>query len=116
MLKLNVAVVCVFAYASVVLASSKLGDLSEFRKIAVETEALVDKNQLSEAKTHIKILEESWDDAEPSLKPRAASDWHKVDKSIDGVLEALRSSEAKKDECKQKLVEFEKVIDQLSRN
>jgi hypothetical protein len=101
-------------FSSAALAASKLGDLSEFRKTAVETEALVDKNQLVEAKAHVKKLEESWDEAEPSLKPRAATDWHKVDKSIDKALEALRASTPSKADCKQALVDLEKVIDQMA--
>ena len=94
-------------------AVSKLGDLSEFRSIVADVAAIVDKGDLPAAKVRIKDLEVAWDAAEAGLKPRAADDWHVLDRAIDQALKALRHNKQDQATCQQTLANVLHTLDTL---
>jgi hypothetical protein len=96
-------------------ASTKLGDLSKFKKIVVETNELVKKEDLAGAKTRIKDLETTWDEAEAGVKPRASADWHALDKAIDHALSALRENKPSINDSKKMMTELLATFEKLEK-
>ncbi len=69
-----------------------LGDLSGYETIVSDTRDLVDQGNLAAAKTRISDFETTWDQAEPTLRPKAPAAWGNIDASADKVFAALRAA------------------------
>lgn len=70
---------------------------------------MVDKGDLPAAKARIQDLEVTWDTSEAGLKPRAADDWHVLDKS----LAVLRTDAPIQADCKAAMGALLKTFDTL---
>lgn len=91
-----------------------LGDLSSFKTITVDTLGLVDSGNLSEAKTRVRDLESTWDNAAGALRRMNGEKWTEVDDSIDAVLRQLRAFHQNKAACRDSLHSLLMIIDQLN--
>jgi hypothetical protein len=105
---------CFPSAVAAAIQTAKVGDLAPFHAVLVDTIAPVDKSDLSGAKARIRDLEIAWDDAEPSMKPRAAPEWHTIDKAIDRALAALRESKPDAADCKRTLADLLGIMDAAS--
>ncbi len=101
-----------FVGTAAAATANALGDLSIFRSIAVDVATKIDKGDFAAAVRRIKDLEIAWDGAEAGIKPRAAAQWHVLDKAIDSALNAVRMDKLDAVQSRTALAEVIRIIDQ----
>jgi uncharacterized membrane-anchored protein len=92
-------------------SNSVLGDLSTFKTITQDTLNLVNKGDMTGARTRVADLESEWDQSESQLKPKNKAKWTELDDAIDTVLNQLRARNPNQDSSKAAL---EDLLNQLN--
>jgi len=94
--------------------ATKLGDLSNYRAITADVASFIDKGDFASAKSRIKDLETLWDNNEAIIKPKAAADWHVLDKAIDSALHYVRAGKPDAAKCTASITALIASFDQMS--
>ena len=72
-------------------AAQSLGDMTPFKTIVTDVQAIAAKGDLKAAETRITDFETAWDDAAGTLRPNDPTAWGNVDTAADAALDALRA-------------------------
>lgn len=81
-------------------ASNGLGDMSAFKAIIGDVQALTDKGDMGAAAKRVTDFETAWDQAETAIRPMSPLQWGNIDQAADGALKAVRVSPPAPDKAK----------------
>lgn len=81
-----------YASNTAVAAESGLGDLSSFKTIIADVQALVDKGDIPAAAKRITDYETAWDQAETAIRPLNQAQWGNIDSANDAAFSSIRKS------------------------
>ena len=73
-------------------AAASLGDMSPFKTIITDVQAIAATGDFTAAETRITDFESAWDDAAKAMRPLDTTAWGNVDMAADAALDALRAS------------------------
>ena len=79
-------------------AAASLGDMSPFKTIITDVQAIAATGDFTAAEMRITDFETAWDDAAGAMRPLDATAWGNVDVAADAALDALRASAPAADE------------------
>ena len=98
-------------YANVAPAkTADLGDLSSFKAIIADVQALAAKGDLTAAAKRITDYETAWDQAETAIRPLNPTYWNNIDAASDAALKALRQSVPSTDKVNKTLAALMAVL------
>ena len=92
-----------FAIGPSQASAAGLGDLSAFKTIIADVQALATKGDLTGAAKRVTDYESAWDAAETAIRPLNQTEWNNIDSASDDALKALRRATPSSDEVKKTL-------------
>lgn len=87
-----------------------LGDLTSFKTIIADVQALAAKGDLAGAAKRITDYETAWDQAQTAIRPLSPNDWNTIDAASDDALKALRQSTPSAADVKKTLATLAAVL------
>lgn len=90
--------------------TADLGDLSSFKTIIADVQALAAKGDLTAAAKRITDYETAWDQAETAIRPLNPTYWNNIDAASDAALKALRQSAPSADKVNKTLAALMAVL------
>lgn len=91
-------------------ASTGLGDLSQFKTIIADVQALAEKGDIARAQQRVTDFESAWDSAETAIRPRNQTQWGNIDDAADAALKAVRATTPAPDTVKSSLAALMAVL------
>lgn len=90
--------------------TASLGDLSSFKAIIADVQALAAKGDLAGASKRITDYETAWDQAETAIRPLNQDYWNNIDAASDAALKAVRQSSPSPDKVDKTLAALMAVL------
>jgi hypothetical protein len=91
-----------------------LGDMSPFKVIIADVQAMAAKGDLPAAAKRITDYESAWDEAETAIRPLNPTYWGNVDAASDAALKALRQATPSIDKVNKTLLRLMMVLNDPS--
>jgi len=77
-----------------------LGDMSAFKTIVSDAQALADKGDMAATAKRMTDCESAWDQAETAIRPLNQAQWGNIDEASDAALHAVRAASPSPDAVK----------------
>lgn len=90
--------------------TADLGDLSSFKAIIADVQALASKGDLTAAAKRVTDYETAWDQAETTIRPLNPTYWNNIDAASDAALKALRQPTPAADKANKALAALMAVL------